>query len=680
VTAPLWTRGIIQHEMVFEGLLIGAVFGLVETSLAFGTGRLPRDLWPLFFYPGVLLGLAVGLLLEVVRHLSASRLPTGRQARTFLVVAPIFLLALRGGGHGSRSLAILGWAGAGLLAGVAVWAVGLKSRVSCRRIVTIAALTQLLAASGLALRWGGLGSLARQGTTPLLTAVGVGLAGLLLSGSLAPPSSSRLRGRRLAGVLAMAGVLNLAAFATSRLCGSAPPSFPPLQSDEGGDTRRNLVLIVLDTVRRDHLSLYGYTRRTSPHLDRFAQRALTCTDVHATSSYTLASHASLFTGKLPGEHEARQVPWDVEVRSDTAPRDYPLARREETLAEVLRSRGYLTMAAVANVVYLRPWTGLDQGFQYYDCRPGPEYGYAPLILPFSVRFLPDLYNDIELRELRSARDITREAVRLIRRAGDEHPFFLFVNYMDAHWPYRSPRRVRRRFVSEAWAPWSRVASWETPDDHAREQEPGQRDAVVGHYDAAIAFIDEQLEELFEVLDGTALRKKTIVVVTSDHGESLGEHGLVMHDNSLYEEETRIPLVIGSPDQSRRLTVDVSLDLTDVHELILRALDGRPLEVPPRRGPVVRAQMWARARSVGPPYQQASYLEGWKLISGDMPRELYDLSTDPAETQNRLRDTHLPLPARELLDARRERPADPEVSGVVLSREDRARLRVLGYAP
>jgi arylsulfatase A-like enzyme len=647
--------------------------------LSFGTGRLPSELWPLCFYPGVLTWCAVGLLLGLVRRVSASRLPTERQSRALLVAAPILLFGLRGPGPFSALPAIAGWVGTAVLIWMTVRLICWAPRVTGNRVLLVTAATQLLAGVGLTLRWGGLAVLHGQGARPLLSALGIALLATALVYMLPSLVRLRLHGRPVAGVLAAAGVLNLAAFGTARVCGSAPPAFPPPRGEVTGGTRRNLVLVVLDTVRRDHLSLYGYGRSTTPHLDHFAQEATTFAAAYATSPYTLASHASLFTGELPGKHGARQIPWDIELQPPTAPRDYPLAAHKETLAERLRSRGYRTMAVVANVVYLRPWTGLDQGFEYYDCRPGPKYGYPPTILPLSVRFLPELYNDIRLRELRSARDITGEALRVISTSRKGRPFFLFVNYMDAHWPYRSPARLRRRFVpDEAWLRWSRVASWATPDDHVHEAEAGQRDAVVAHYDAAIAFMDEQLGELLGALEDAGLRGNTVVVVTSDHGEAFGEHGLVMHDNSLYEEELRIPLVIRPAGRSRKRTVDESVNLADVHALILQALEDRPLEAHERAGPVVRSQMWARIQTVGPPFQQASYLGGWKLISGDAPLELYDLSTDPAEKHNRLTDASLPAPARELRDARWGRPPDPQTSDVVLSPEDRARLRSLGY--
>jgi arylsulfatase A-like enzyme len=397
---------------------------------------------------------------------------------------------------------------------------------------------------------------------PLLAAFpGIyGLAGLFLTlgiaARLAPALSRRAAGfRRLVRVslpLVAASVIIL----TASLLGGdwlearrqqARPLPPPGSP--------NVLLIVLDTVAADHLGLYGYHRATSRTLGELAARGVCFNDARATSSWTLPSHGSMFTGRWPHELSAG---WMT-----------PLDRTHPTVAEYLRSRGYATAGFVGNTLYCGWDSGLARGFTTYRdyslLRPS-ELKAAVLvdriaegalaIQHFAEKwlFLDGLrvavqpYWRLFLFDRKRADVVDREFLDwLSHDRNPDRPFFAFLNFYDAHTPYelgpsgihRFGARPRNEHEVDLLLDWH-GDFLRAPSDRVL---PRLRDM----YDDGVADLDEQLGWLIDQLDRRGVLEQTWVIITADHGESFGEHpGVFFHGASLYRTELHVPLVIIPP--------------------------------------------------------------------------------------------------------------------------------------
>ena len=338
----------------------------------------------------------------------------------------------------------------------------------------------------------------------------------------------------------------------------------------------NVLLIVLDTVRADHLSLYGYDRPTTPALERWARQGILFSEARATAPWTLASHASLFTGRWP--HELG-VKWMT-----------PLGTTVPTLAEYFGSRGYATAGFVANLIYCSYDTGLDRGFTHYE-----DYVLERLmalrtacLIDKAVTELSALSRLVDagpFRSLRAAigrsffpREQRKDAGAINRafvgwlsqRPEPARPFFAFLNYLDAHSPYVLPPGAAHRFGLK---PESRD-DFQVLNDHWDSIDklrlpPRYRAFARDSYDNCIAHLDEGLGKLLDELAGRGVLDRTLVIVTSDHGEGLGEHDLFDHGESLYRTEIRVPLLIVPPAALRtRGVVSQTVSLRDLPATIV----------------------------------------------------------------------------------------------------------------
>ncbi len=314
----------------------------------------------------------------------------------------------------------------------------------------------------------------------------------------------------------------------------------------------NVLLIVLDTVRQDRLSLYGYRRSTTPTLERLAKRGIRFDDARSTAPWTLPSHASMMTGRWP--HELG-VEWLTPIRNE-----FP------TVAEYLREHGYATAGFVANVQYCGSDTGLSRGFTHYE-----DYVFQRLSPLTTSVIVEEFYRTILLTGGRNETGILhalenvisywinakirKEAVVINRdflrwldqRRQIERPFFVFLNYLDAHAPYQLPEGAPQPFglkpqtAHEQWL----MNSWlAIPEKLALP--PFYLNMARDSYDNCLAYLDTCLGELFEELDRRGALARTWIVITSDHGEGLGEHDLFEHGESLYATEIKVPLLIVPP--------------------------------------------------------------------------------------------------------------------------------------
>ena len=418
---------------------------------------------------------------------------------------------------------------------------------------------------------------------------------------------------------------------------------------------KNVLLIVLDTVRADSLSLYGYPRETAPNLTRIAATGVRFDRAFATAPWTAPSHASMFTGRWASE---LSIGWNT-----------PLDATTPTLAEFFRARGYDTAGFVGNTTYCSYETGLDRGFARYD-----DYDVTPraVLLCSAVvqRTLNFLGNHSGVTRWfdggvssspfrKSAERINRDFLAWESGRGSAgQPFFAFLNYYDAHHPYLAP---------EPWEGGPPGRSPESADDFGllrswwgldkRELDPRQVQLARDSYDRCIAYLDAQIGRLYDDLDRRGLLRDTIVVVTADHGEHLGEQRLYGHGVSLYRTELHVPLIVLGPEglvprgQVVRAPVslrDLAATLVDQSHIapekspfpgrtLARAWTGEPADNAGEE--LVRSEVQAPPED--DPNQGASPVHRGPMTSlvsgglhyirnGDGREELYDLDSDSAE--------------------------------------------------
>jgi arylsulfatase A-like enzyme len=397
----------------------------------------------------------------------------------------------------------------------------------------------------------------------------------------------------------------------------------------------NVILLILDTVRAMSLSSYGYARATSPHLDALATEGVRFERAVATASYTLPTHATLFTGRYP--HQT-SVGWGGPL-DDDAP----------TIAEVLRRHGYATGGFAANLLYCTRAFGLARGFDTYRdyvTTPGEALrGSAlteALLESLLGRILPDYIPGRPTATQVSDRFLRWQ--ERVSRSG--RPFFAFLNFFDAHGPYVVPAPFDTMFTG-------RRPALRDPHVHGKKYSAQEAATLQDAYDQAIRYLDANLARLFDELERRGVLDNTIVIVTADHGEEFLEHGLIGHGDGLNFPSLHVPLIIRFPHSIPRGTViptpvtlrDVPATILDliaapepyeipgstlaVHwqdragetslpgSTILSELDGLP--APPDERPVTRGDMYSVVAN------------GLHLIrQGDGHEELYDIIGDPFE--------------------------------------------------
>ena len=406
------------------------------------------------------------------------------------------------------------------------------------------------------------------------------------------------------------------------LLSSCGPSRPPI---------RNVLLISIDTLRADHLSSYGFPRRTTPNIDGIAREGVLFRNAYSPIPATLPAHCSMLTGTLPPFHGVRD---NLNQR---------LPDSSLTLAELLKQKGFATGAVVSSFV-LDHRFNLSQGFDSYDDRFQ------------AVHKIGDVSE-------RKGDETTRVATQWLAEHASG-PFFLFVHYYDPHDGYEPPEPF--------------AAQW--ADDL---------------YSGEVAFADHCLGELLEKLKKLGLYDSTLIIVTGDHGEMLGEHGEMNHGFFIYESALRVPLVFRVPRlRAVPRQVDQPASLIDIVPTVAALLGIEPPKqaqgqdlTPWLAGTAVKAaprslyaESYTAARYYGTSSLFGVIAEGWKYIETTRP-ELYDLRHDPGETLNLVGKE--PVRAERLLKelkgvltaaARGARPAE----AADLDEEARQRLQSLGY--
>ena len=408
----------------------------------------------------------------------------------------------------------------------------------------------------------------------------------------------------------------------------------------------NVLLIILDTVRATELSLYGYPKETTPALERYGREGVVFDQAVSTAPWTLPSHASIFTGHYPSD---LSTGWRTPL-DDT----YPV------LAEAFRNRGYATGGFVANLIYATYEHGLDRGFMHYEDHP---FGWGTLFRDATLsrrvldtRTLRELIGTDESANRKTAPMVTREFLDWQSRTGGR-PFFAFLNFYDAHDPYLPPEPWFEKFAGHPRA--NRLSPLRRFGMRERRElvTPNQVAEEVAAYDGAIGYIDHTLDQLFTDLDREGLLDRTVVVVTADHGEELGEHGIFFHGHTLYIQALHVPLLVFGPGVPTGLRVeqpvslrDLAATVEDIAGLGSTAFPGHSL-----------ARTWSGADGQDSPalsmVQRGIRLPRWYpgalgdmrslvesglhvIRGGDSVPELFDLGRDPGEHRNLAADTAL----------------------------------------
>lgn len=399
----------------------------------------------------------------------------------------------------------------------------------------------------------------------------------------------------------------------------------------GANHAPNVLVIIVDALRADHLSTYGYSRETSPNVTKLASQGVLFQNAIAATSWTLPSHASILTGRLPHETGADRPDGSVD-------------QSMPTVAEAFRRRGYRTAAFSANWWFFARRLGFGRGFVHFE-------DFSSIISAAAQTNLGQRIQNVLLKlqilgnavGRAPAEDINRHILDWLDRGSG--PFFVMANFMDVHEPYLPPADCFHRF-SKLARPSGQVFLGNPRMDHLS---PAEIQNEMDAYDASIQCLDGQIATLIRALQKRELMSNTIVVFTSDHGDGFGEHGLMSHGNSLYRELIHVPLIMVGPGIPAGTVVEHPASLMWLAPTLL-SLTGASTE--PFPGPAMNlgwtgpeqrlwpdpvselAQMYQDANA--PNYTGALLsvvTSRWHLIAGGPKgEELYD-GKDKAEAHN-----------------------------------------------
>lgn len=407
----------------------------------------------------------------------------------------------------------------------------------------------------------------------------------------------------------------------------------------------NVLLIIWDAARAQSLSLYGSERPTTPELVRLAQSATVFDRAFATSSWSLPSHASMYTGRDAHEIEiGRTMPLD-----DTYP----------TLGEVLTRRGYVTGGFTANLFYGSRDFGIARGFSWYDDEAPVSVAKIATTWSITRQALTHWrirFGDHQSVVRRHGDDVRDDFLRWVDRRNGR-PFFASINFFDAHEPYRAPRPFNLAFAKKQPRYWT---GWDRPTD------PKVLSELQTAYESCLLYIDHELGRLVAELRTRGLLDNTLLIVTADHGEQFGDHGahLQGHERSLYASVLHVPLVMRFPGvvpagvrRSEVVSIrDIPTTVLDVLNLeaaedfpgvsLLRYATGTATEAEirqPRMGYLEPSNLFgAELKRATREQHRISIASGslHYMVNRSGVEELYDFVGDPWETKNLMRDSSM----------------------------------------
>jgi arylsulfatase A-like enzyme/Flp pilus assembly protein TadD len=394
---------------------------------------------------------------------------------------------------------------------------------------------------------------------------------------------------------------------------------------------RNVILISIDTCRADYLSCYGYNRQTTPNIDQLAGEGILFLNAYSPVPMTLPAHGSMLTGTIPPFHG---------IHDNLG---YQLGQENETLAEILGRNDFSTGAVISAFV-LDSQFGLDQGFDYYNDR------------------FEKPVKTLNINERRGG-EVNRFALEWLEEHKSER-FFLFLHYYDPHLKYEPPEPFATKFYGNPYA-------------------------------GEIAYTDHCIGQVIKKLKDLGLYESTLIVVTGDHGEMLGEHGENGHMYFIYQSAIKVPFIFKLPGRHMAKKIDESVGIIDIVPTVCSMLgimipaqvqgQGQDLTGYFENKHHLLSQRHIYCESMGPTRYGGNSLLGmvegrWKYIQTTRP-ELYDLLEDPGETNNLVtKQPHRARILRERLKMVLEESVGKGISGskTVLDEEGRRRLESLGY--
>lgn len=374
----------------------------------------------------------------------------------------------------------------------------------------------------------------------------------------------------------------------------------------------DIILITIDTLRADHMSCYGYHRQTSPFIDSIARESVVFTNAYSTSSWTSPSMASIFTGYYPRGHGVlhgvARGPKAAITGQEMLVKDFL------TIAEVLKQDGYTTFGVSSNG-HISSGTGFSQGFDYFATHwfmksPAPNHSVK--------KWLKNI----------------REAAK----------YFLWIHYFDPHNPYAPRLPWYKTYItrSNSFSKWVKEVM-QNPKEYIEEikKDPNAFNVLTDRYDSEINYCDYHIKKLFELLQPGP---NTLVVITADHGEAFLDHGQLLHGDTLFEEEIRVPLIVQFPGKGKPVKTihqpvsnrNILPTIVDIAGLdFTKKIPGKSL-IPLISGDVTEPPEYVFYELDWIGWAQAVRCDNWKfLISGRDKKEifLYDLQADPREVRN-----------------------------------------------
>jgi arylsulfatase A-like enzyme len=441
-------------------------------------------------------------------------------------------------------------------------------------------------------------------------------------------------------------------------------------SDEGSsvktaEAKPNVIIILVDALRADHLGCYGYHRETSPALDQISDAAVTFSQAMSPSSWTKPSIPSLFTSLYPSRHgvfDGSSKDTKGHITSDI------LQDSLLTMAEVFQRNDYATCAFIHNA-HLKGFLGFSQGFDVYHDKAG------------------------------SAEEIHREFLSWLKEE-PKKPFFAYLHYLDVHWPYRPPEPYDKifgeftseiDFYTEEWR-----ALREKINDPGMELTESDIEKMISLYDGELRYLDDNLEKLFEELKKENHYSNTLFVITADHGEEFLEHGMIGHGQSLYDELLRIPLIMKFPDGKwEGVRVESPAELVDILPTLIDYFSWQPLQFSDGRSLLKGIAGEEKDESNyytysellhGGKYKRAIMKDGYKLIesyTGKFRRDpsqtfLHNIHIgDRVEIKGNPGDNHFFIADKISLDDNQD-DDDEEIEGILSSTGGDGDLMILDF--
>ncbi len=426
----------------------------------------------------------------------------------------------------------------------------------------------------------------------------------------------------------------------------------------------------MDTTRADHLSCYGYNKNTTPHLDEFARQSTLYTKAYSTASWTLPSMTSILTGMYPGAHGAHRV-----EQADNMWSVNRLSEDKITLAEILAENGYET-AGIISCDFLTRKYGLEQGFNYFDETLYFYYFVLSVFRPLSFLNLFIPVNDYlwvnGLNGSRVADQINTSVFSFLDQKPQKNPFFLLIHYFDCHDPYMPenlgisknaiPEQIKKLYAKTTvnYSELERHLIYAVQDGK-KPLLAEEKNLLTNNYDHEITQLDGKIYQVLTKLKEKKLFDNSLIIITADHGESFGEHNLMLHGVSLYEDNLHVPLLIKYPlPENKKKIVNEPVSLTGLVPTILsQAKIPVPSSVQGAAFHNLAAQKIIAQNFRDPSWRSKEELKRFdqdllSLREGPMKiiksfgrqNQLYNIETDPLEQNNLIKEN--PQAASKLL--------------------------------